>query len=244
MLNVYADESCADSQRYLILGGIAVEAKELDAVTSKLIDERYWYDTFGEVKWTKVSNAKLNFYKAFVDVFFELSKRDILHFHSLYVDTSTFNHHRWNQGSAEIGFNKLIYQLLLHRFGRRYGDNYKIYVFLDERTTKKSPEAIKPMLNSALSRDWNIKSQPFRRITFQNSKKSEILQLNDLLIGAIGFRKHGHHHKPGSSIAKIELAEYIARKSVTLQHPIRVNSPNAVKFSLWQFEFKKRILRA
>ena len=51
----------------------------------------------------------------YVDVFFDASAKDDLHFYALYVDTHTFNHHKYNGGEAEIGFNKLIYQLLLHK---------------------------------------------------------------------------------------------------------------------------------
>lgn len=243
MLNIYVDESCKDGIRHLILGGIAIELRHIQIVSDELLRQRDQFKTFGEVKWQKVSKAKLPFYKAYVDVFFNLSTSDLLQFHALHVNTSTFNHGKWNQGSSELGFNKLIYQLLLHKFGRRYGGYYRLYVFLDERTTQHTPETIRPMLNAALAKEWGIPGAPFRRLTFQDSKKSEILQLNDLLIGAIGFRKNGRHQLPEASPAKVELAEYIARQAVQLEHPIRVNSPKARRFTLWAFEFKKGVLK-
>jgi hypothetical protein len=67
------------------------------------------YSMFGEVKWTKVSRAKLVVYKALADTLFNLIGEDKIHFHCLIADTSEFDHRRYNQGSGEIGFHKLIY---------------------------------------------------------------------------------------------------------------------------------------
>lgn len=240
MINIYADESCKENHRHLILGGIAIQTAKVPHALSSLKEIRNKFSTHGEVKWTKASKSKLDFYKAFTDVFFDLNRKSEAHFHCLTVDTRTFNHHAFNQGNAEIGFNKLIYQLLLHRFGARYGENFKIYVYLDKRNTSQQPDSLRPMLNSALKRDKNIVTYPFKRLTFQDSKASDIIQLNDLLIGAIGFRKNGHHLAENCSQHKLQLAQHIVRQAVEIQRPIRLNSRGADKFSVWNFEFKKR----
>ena len=83
MYHIYADESCKDSHKYLVLGGLVVHQQEYDLVCLSLNNVRDKYTTFGEVKWTKVSKSKLPFYKAFVDVFFDKAANDELHFHSL-----------------------------------------------------------------------------------------------------------------------------------------------------------------
>ncbi len=245
MIDIYADESCKENHTYLILGGIAIETKLVPALLSELKAVRDKFNTHGEVKWTKVSKAKLEFYKAFVDVFFDFNRKDDAHFHCLTVDTRTFKHGAYNQGSSEIGFNKLIYQLLLHKFGKRYGPTYRIYVYLDKRNTSEHPDKLRPMLNNALCKK-EIKTFPFKRLTFQDSAESDIIQLNDLLIGSIGFRKNGHHLAAGCSNHKKELAQKIARQAVENQHPIRLNWANAHKFSIWTFEYgeKKRVLGA
>lgn len=237
MYHFYADESCKDTHRYLVLGGLAVEAVQYDQVSQRLLAVREAYTTFGEVKWSKVSKSKLAFYKAYVDVFFECARTDMLHFHSLVVDTHTFNHSKWNFGDAEIGFNKLIYQLLLHRFGRRYGD-FPLHVYLDERSSKDSPDAIRPMLNSALAKDWHNLQKPFRRIHFKQSHTCQLIQLNDLLIGALGFRKNGRQHLADSSPNKVELAEYIARSVRSIQ-ACRPNAKQAQRFTIWEFAYRK-----
>lgn len=237
MLGVYADESCKDNHRFLILGGICLEHHKLDEINAKLAEVRKTHNTYGEVKWGKVSKNKYKFYEDYVNVFFELCSEDILHFHFLSVDTSTFNHKVHNKGSSELGFDKLIYQLLLNKFGAKYGRNYKIQVYLDERTTKNNPNLMTSILNAGLSKRLKITSNPFTRVTFQDSKTSEILQVNDLIIGAIGFRKNKRHLSQDSAMHKKQFSEMIAKKAMLLEHPVKINSPKASKFTSWDFRF-------
>jgi Protein of unknown function (DUF3800) len=239
MISVYADESCKDNHKHLILGGVCLKLEQVEEVNKQLLDVRTKHNTYGEVKWGKVSKSKHAFYEDYISVFFNLCSLDVLHFHFLSVDTSTFNHRLHNDGSSELGFDKLIYQLLLHKFGARYGHKHKIQVYLDERTTKNNPNEMTEMLNAGLNKKVNINTNPFSRVTFQNSKTSEILQLNDLLIGAIGFRKNKRHLKHDSATHKVAFSELIARKALMLERPIKMSSPSAVKFTSWDFKFRK-----
>lgn len=238
MISVYADESCKDNHRYLILGGICAELANMDEITRKLKAVRTKHNTYGEVKWGKVSNGKYQFYVDYINVFFDLCAVDILHFHFLSVDTSTFNHKVHNGGNSELGFDKLIYQLLLRKFGARYGKNHKIQVYLDERTTNSNPNSMTEILNAGLNKKLKIDSSPFTRVTFQDSKTSELLQVNDLLIGAIGFRNNKRHLNQESAAHKTRFSELILRKAIQLEYPIKMGSPNAVKFTSWNFKFK------
>jgi hypothetical protein len=237
LLHVYADESCTGGQRYLALGGIALDEAFAPDILGRLKAVRDAHATYGEVKWQKVSKSKLDFYKAYVDVFFDASLVDDVHFYALYVDTHTFNHHKYNSGEAEIGFTKLIYQLLLHKFGRKYGENYKIKVFLDDRTTKHDPEEMRPMLNRDLAK-WGIPGDPFRQIRFRDSKVCDLIQLNDLLVGTVGFKRNLRDKVPGCAPHKIELAAHIVRRALENEKPYRLNSAQARRFAVWPFKFK------
>lgn len=237
ILHVYADESCTGGQQYLALGGIALDEKRAAEILTKLTAVRNAYATYGEVKWQKVSKSKLAFYKAYVDVFFDASAVDEVHFHALYVDTHTFNHHKYNGGEAEIGFNKLIFQLLLHKFGRKYGASKRIKVFLDHRTTKHDPEEMRPMLNRELAK-WGVHNDPFRQIRFRDSKICDLIQLNDLLVGIVGFKRNRRDKAPGCALHKIDLAEHILRRAHENEKPHRLNSPHAKRFAVWPFKFK------
>lgn len=236
MLNIYADESCRTAHRYLVLGGIVVEEPDEKLAILKFKDIRDKHKTYGEIKWEKVSKGKLPFYQDIAKTFFELNKKDILHFHSLCVDTHTFA----KGHDPEMSFDKLMYQLLLHKFGRKYGDGEKLYAHLDERTAAQSPDFMRPMLNADL-RKRGIANNPFKRIRFIRSHASELIQANDLLIGAIGSRKNGNHLKPGANSAKVALGEYIsAAARDTTTFPILITSRFAKRFSLWNFQYSDR----
>lgn len=238
MLHIYADESCKDAHQYMAMGAVAVDHTVEATIVARLMAVRAAHNTFGEVKWTKISRAKLDFYKAFVDVFFDASKTDDMHFYGLHVNTHTFNHRQWNQGEAEIGFSKLIFQLLLHKFGRRYGADYPLTVYLDSRSTRHDPDDMRPMLNSELAKRWEIPTRPFRRITFIDSKKSDLIQVNDLLIGTIGFLKNKHHRRPDCSAHKKALAAYILKRATECE-PAGFIAIKASRFSVWRFAYKK-----
>jgi hypothetical protein len=237
MYHVYADESYKDTHKFLILGGLVLDERELASIEAELAAvRRKHHKESSEVKWSKSRSGNLRFYKDFLQVFFDRAEKDELHFHCMYVDTHTFNHHRYNMGSGEIGFNKLIFQLLLHKFGRRYGANSPLFVYLDHRDAKDDPESIRPMLNSTLARDWENHSRPFRGLQFRKSHKCELIQLNDLLIGAVGFRKNKRHHAEGVAQHKCELALHIVHQVMKLQpRPERID---ARRFTLWNFKYK------
>lgn len=239
MLDVYGDESCTSGNRFLCLGALAIERAKVPLMLESLKAIRTKHNTFGEVKWSKVSKAKLVFYRDYVDAFFAASKQDDIHFRALYVDTWTFDHHRFNSGNAEIGFNKLIYQLLLHKFGRVYGRTHGIEVFLDDRTTKHDPEDLRPMLNRHLAK-YEIKSEPFRRIRFRNSKDCDLIQLNDVLLGVVGFKRNLHDKKHDCSAHKKTLADYIVRRALENEAPHRLNSAQAKRFAVWPFQYSKK----
>jgi hypothetical protein len=64
-----------------------------------------------------------------------------------------------------------------------------------------------------------------------------LIQLNDLLIGALGFRKNGRHHLPGSAAHKTDLAQHIASKVASIQkvHP---SKSTATRFTIWEFKYR------
>lgn len=233
MFQIYVDESCQNAHAYLVLGCLVADAKRVHTVKKALEDVRSAHNTFGEVKWQKVSRSKLDFYKAYVDVFFDMAATDVLHFHTLVLQCNTIDDDQFNNGDSDIGFNKLIYQLLLHRCGRRYEGPR--HVFLDRRPSPTPPDSIRPILNASMSKNGDD-SEPFKRLTFVDSRESFLIQLVDVLIGAIGYRKNGKHNIQGASPNKIELANYIARRCIQLEP--RPHYRQAVKFTYWAFQYR------
>jgi hypothetical protein len=237
MYQVYVDESCQNAHDFLVLGCIVIDSNKIETLKDALNAVRDRHATYGEVKWQKVSRNKFDFYKEFVDVYFDLATSDVLHFHTLVVECKTMDDSQFNGGNSDIGFNKLIYQLLLHRCGRRYQG--PLYVFLDDRPSPTPADAIRPILNAAMAKAGDS-SAPFKRVTFVQSHASLAVQLVDVLIGAIGYRKNGKHNASGAAPHKIALANHIARRCIQLE--AKPHYASAVKFTYWPFKYRKKVV--
>lgn len=225
----------------MVLGGLIIKEPELNRVSQALLDFRKETGMHAELKWTKVTNQFLPKYRRFIDYFFQLNTNDTLHFQSIIIDNHAVDHKKYNKGDKELSFYKFYYQLLLNCFGRTYGqlaDSSKFIVHLDHRTSSYPLGALKVILNRGMRKKFGIISEPFRSIQPHDSKQFDLMQLNDLLIGAIGFQKNGYDLLPDTRKAKIELAAYIAEQAglTDLKDDTLYRQ---TKFKIWNFKLKK-----
>jgi len=98
--NVYCDESCHlenDRQPIMVLGVVWCPLERTREVSARLrvIKDQHGLPPAFEIKWTKVSPAKLAFYLDILDYFFD---NDALHFRALVVqDKSRLRHELYGQ---------------------------------------------------------------------------------------------------------------------------------------------------
>lgn len=184
---------------------------------------------FGEVKWGKASNNKIEAYKRVVDTFWDNPHFKTAHFHSLFVDTTKLDHKKFNNGDREVGFSKEVYQLAL-KFGKLYPG--LLHIYLDERKTSQSPEQLRLILNRGISKSGDKRAWPFRRCHFRDSKSTPILQIVDLFIGSIAYCINGHIASPEASEARKELALHVLRRS-GIRNPIN-GTEREGKFTIWE----------
>jgi hypothetical protein len=99
-VNIYCDESCHlenDHQRVMVLGALWCPKDRAPQAAERLreIKARHGLANNFEVKWTKVSPAKAQFYLDLVDYFFD---DDDLHFRALIVpDKNLLRHEKFGQ---------------------------------------------------------------------------------------------------------------------------------------------------
>lgn len=193
-----------------------------------------------ELKWSKVSSQKLNEYKRFVDYFFALNNTGLIHFHSMIIDNHQINYKKYSKGDKDLGFYKFYYQLLLHCFGSNYCTNTngrKLIVHLDERTTKYKLSTLKTVLNNGINKKYGNSSKPFVSIEPIDSKKSDLLQLSDIILGAMGYEKNGYHLLAESKQSKIELVNYITNSAGLINISNNTKRSN-IRFTIWNFKLK------
>ena len=239
LFHIYCDESRQVEDRFMIFGGIIVSFDDLAKTEQSISTKRNDTQLFGELKWTKISNERCDGYRDFVDLFFVKAKSGLIAFKSVVFDTSHIDYHTYHGGSKEIGFYKLWYQFLLYAF-KDYctSSQCRWKVFLDERSSSYSLSEFKTILNKGIRTKYNLSADIVRSVEPIKSHNAPILQIADILMGAIGFQMNDYHLRPQARIAKINIAHYISEKAGLLS--LKQKTALRMKqFSIWHFPFYK-----
>lgn len=234
-----ADEAGISNDRYTVVGGICMHTSTLKKTCDTLLEYRAKHGMQSELKWQRVSNQKSAEYKALVEYFFAMNNANYIHFHSIIFDSHQWNHHKYNDGEGEIGLSKLYYQLILHKFVKTYGNIGTLYIRVDHRNSQTPLEDIRRMLNATAARDHNIGTAPVKQLVSEDSKKCDLLQMNDVILGAVCAARNGRHLLADGRAAKRELAELVLEKSGL--NSFDQDSPKGVeRFTIWNMRPRPR----
>ncbi len=204
--NIYCDESCHlenDGIRVMVLGAVWCSVDVVPEISTRLreIKMKHGVGRHFEAKWTKVSPAGVALYEDLIDYFFD---DDDLHFRGVLIpDKGVLDHVTYEQDHDDW-YYKMWFTLLEPIIDptRRYN------IYLDIKDTRSEGKRAK--LEDVLKNSrYDPSGRIIHRVQQIRSHESEVLQLADLLIGAIGY----HNRDLGSSRAKRQLIERIARRS-------------------------------
>ena len=206
LINIYCDESCHlehDNAKAMLLGAISCPDGEKNRIYSEIraIKKAHNLSTWREIKWTGVSPAQLPFYLDIIDYFV---KETSLDFRAVVAkDKCNLNHDKFNQRSHDLWYYKAYFYLLDAMIGG-YSEEYKI--FIDIKDTCGGPRA-KKLHEVLCNNKYDFKHDVIKSIEQVRSCSSEILQLTDLIMGAIGFYHNGHYRSPNASQAKKKVVD-------------------------------------
>lgn len=228
IINVYCDESCHlenEKCKTMVVACIRCPQSKVKKISNDIIalkkKHKIW--KYAEIKWTKVSKSKLDFYVELLEYFFNCP---FLRFRAIVVpNKSKLNHPAYMQDHNTF-YYKMIY--LLVDYFLRYDCCYNIYADKKENSygAKKQMQITKDFLQIHCSKQ--IKMQ---NITSHNS---ELMQLNDFLQGAVCFYNRDLH-KTTSNIAKKQVVERIIDRGINLD-----KNNNHPKFNLLIWRPNKR----
>jgi hypothetical protein len=224
LFNVYCDESCHlehDGVPVMAWGAITCPAGEVRAIAEAIraLKSAHGLKPDFEAKWTKVSPGKAAFYLALIDLFLA---DDRLRFRGLVVpDKARLDHARFGQ-SHDDWYYKMYFTMLRPIFCAPH--RYRIY--LDVKDTRGGPKTRKlhdVLANSLL----DFERQTVERVQQVRSHESELLQITDLLIGALTYANRGLATSP----AKAAILERL-RASLGQQALSRTSTFAATKFNI------------
>ena len=234
-----ADEACISNDRYTVVGGILLHKSSVDSVLQTMTSFRDTYNMRAELKWSKISYQKIEEYKFLVDYFFALNNTNLLQFHAIIFDSHQANHKKYNNGDRDVGLSKLYYQLMLHRLVRRCGEAGTCYARLDKRNSSTSLSDLRDMINNGAA-NFGITGNPLKQIVPVDSKTCDILQLNDVILGAVGAARNGKHLIAGGNQAKKEVARLVLSK-FGLDNYDKDTHGNVTRVSIWNFKPKENL---
>lgn len=161
-----------------------------------------------EIKWTKVSQSGIEFYRALLDYFFD---DDDLSFRALIVpDKSKLDHGRFRQTHDEF-YYKMYYDMLKVLFDSAC--EYNIYLDIKDTQSAAKTRRLEEFLRHKLRSDYGVSSKIIRPLQHVRSHHVQQVQLADLLIGAISYANRGLRGNTGK-VALVERMQRRARHSL------------------------------
>ena len=183
--NVYCDESCHlehDGINVMVIGAIWCPQSKLKEINQRIRDIKTRNDISPQVemKWTKISPAKVELYKDLVDYFFD---DDDLHFRAVVIpDKSKLDHDRFHQ-DHDTWYYKMYFDML--KVILSPADRYEIYIDIKDTNSHKRAQKLKEVCCNSM---YDFSERIIRRLQPIRSEEVQVMQLSDVLIGAVGYK--------------------------------------------------------
>ncbi len=217
--NFYCDESTHlqnDGMPYMMIAYISSAYHQVKQHKEYLKFLKAKHKVKGEIKWSNVSGGQYPYYADLIDYFFATD----LAFRSVIVKKSQINEAIEGFSYNDFYF-KMYYQLLHHKINLAY--NYNIYMDIKDTVSHKKLAKLKDILRHNSS---------IRNFQFIRSHESSLMQLTDLIMGAINYKLRGL----GQVTAKNKL---IAKIESQCKTPITQSTPkNEGKLNLFHIDLK------
>lgn len=222
---IYCDESRQElfssenprADEYVLIGGLWLEASKREKYKNEIKKLRIEHKLYGEFKWQKVSQSRLDFYLKLIHLFFHSDMR----FRVIVLAANELDSVKFHRADNELMFYKFYYQLI-HQWILN-NNRYRIFVDVKTNRVPNRLTTLKKVLSNAnvLSEILQVQALPSHEMNF--------LQLVDVLIGAVGYR----FHKRSASHAKLQVVEKIEK---FISHPIQPTSRFEKKFNIFRFQ--------
>ena len=177
--NFYCDESTHienDGQPFMLLAYISTPYNQLKLHNGAIRDFKLKHFYKGEMKWKTVSKSQYPFYNDIIEYFFMTD----LQFRAIIIDKSQLKHTDFNQTHDDF-YDKMYFQLLSKKI---FPDSvYNIFIDIKDTHSYKKANSLKKYLE----RDY----QNIRNLQAIQSYESELMQMADVLMGAINYKLRG-----------------------------------------------------
>jgi hypothetical protein len=236
LYHILADETCQTKHRWMAIGATVVSDEHADHVRAKFRAWKKHMGLQGEIKWNSTKENNVDRYKTMVKIYMALVAKGIIRFHAILICMDVVDYGELGDEVPELSYNRFFHHLLM-KLCRICPRENRYRIKFDERDSKIPMRPFQDAANFAAKRDYGLDHWPVRSLQYENSKNDILLQVNDLVLGAVGFLRNGKHKvAPTMDSPKHELAIYIRQASPA--HSFWQNTAADKKdFTLWALRF-------
>lgn len=231
-VEVYGDESYKRGP-YDLLGGLWVPAVHADALRTAIVAARQARGCTGEVKWKKCSgSAPHPLYLDILDIVGRAMRFGRAEFKCIVIDRRLVDNHAWNDGDAELGYFKAWWTLLASKL--ESGNVYRVRLDALNLQRTNRLTTLRDVLNATAARDRGFAYPCCESVEARDSKTDDLIQVVDLLTGAVGFHYSGAHRLPGASAGKIAFVERLC-STIRRRDLCFESKPWERQFNVWKW---------
>lgn len=200
---IFCDESCHlehDGANIMVLGAIHCTAEKAIALTKHIKWLRHQHNYTPELKWNKLNKHQWPLYQDLIDMI--TSDTDVRFKTTVVLNKDILDHHQYNAGSHNDFYYKMFYYTL--RDFLKEGNEYRIYLdYMDTLGAEKTRKLCEVLQNGTR---WQLQAVA----NVVQSYEVQLIQLCDLLIGAVAYRNRDDiEHK---SAIKMQFVDYLESK--------------------------------
>jgi len=218
--NFYCDESTHlenDGFPYMIIAYVSSAWNQIKLHSQYIYHLREKHHFKGEIKWSKLSESNYPFYSELIDYFFATD----LNFRAVIVNKSKIDNEKLGFTFNDF-YYRMYYQLLHHKIDMEH--TYNIYLDIKDTCSFRKNKKLREILN--------IQYGNIRNLQFIHSHESVLLQLTDVIMGALNYNLRGEK----KMIAKLKIIEKIKRHA---NRSLDCSTPRSTeKFNLFFIELK------
>ncbi|NCP60155.1 MAG: DUF3800 domain-containing protein [Flavobacteriales bacterium] len=239
--NIYCDESCHlenDKEKVMALGAVYCPASKKKEIFQMLTELKKKHNlipknkknpnnnrTYYELKWNKISLSKINYFKDVIDYFFA---DDDLNFRVLVVpDKTKLDYEKFNH-THDTFYYKMYFSMLKVILS----PDKAHHIYIDIKDTKSREKVHK--LEQVLRNDkYDYAKEIIKKVQQVRSHEVELIQLADLLTGAVSYVNRGLSDSRAKNIL-IDYLKHRSKYSLTKSTLIREQ-----KFNIFLWESSK-----
>lgn len=238
IINIYCDESCHlenDKEKVMVLGAVYCPSSKKNEIFQRLSELKEKHNLIPknkknpkdnrahyELKWNKISLSKIDYFKDVIDYFFA---DDHLNFRVLIVpDKSKLEYKKFNH-THDTFYYKMYFSML--KVILNPDKSHHIYIDIKDTRSKEKVHKLEQVLRND---KYDYGKEIIKKVQQVRSHEVELIQLADLLTGAIAYVNRGLSNSKAKNIL-IDFIRHRSRYTLTKSTLIREQ-----KFNIFLWE--------